>query len=170
MIDHRLQEGMPMRRAVLIAITAVLAISGFVYSQKSHLQTVGPTEDGGFLLNTGWRIKPAGATIPLSTLPLAQALSPDSRILAVLNAGFAPASVSLIDLETSREVARVTIGDGWRGLAFSPAGDKLYAGGGSRASLTEFQVNGASLSIAGKIDLFPGEKPGAPHLITDIVT
>jgi hypothetical protein len=56
-----------MRRAVLIAITAVLAISGFVYSQKSHLQTVGPTEDGAFLLNTDWRIKPAGTTIRLST-------------------------------------------------------------------------------------------------------
>src|SRR5215467_9856909 len=98
MIDHRSQEGMPMRRAVLIAITAVLAIT----SQEHRLETVGPTEDGGFLLSTDW------------------------RMLAALNAGYAPASISLIDLETSRETTRVTITDGWRGLAFSPAGDKLY--------------------------------------------
>src|SRR6516165_4245918 len=89
MIDHRSQEGTPMRRAVLMAITAVLAMT----SQKHRLETVGPTEDGGYLLSTGWRIKPAGTTIPLSTLPMAQALAPDGRMLAALNAGFAPASI-----------------------------------------------------------------------------
>src|SRR5215475_9831113 len=160
---------MPVRRARLIAITAVLAMTGFVFSQKHRLETVGPTEDGGFLLSTGWRIKPAGTTIPLSTLPMAQALAPDGRMLAVLNAGFAPASISLIDLETSREATRVTITDGWRGLVFSPAGDKLYAGGGSRAFLTELQVNGATLSVERKVDLSRGEMPGTPHLITDLV-
>ena len=158
-----------MRRAILIAIPAVLAMGGFVFSQKHRRETVGPTEDGGFLLSSGWRLKPAGTTIPLSTLPLAQALAPDSRGLAILNAGIAPASVSLIDLETSRETARITIKDGWRGLVFSPAGDKLYAGGGSRASITELQVNGGPLSIARKIDLAPGEAPETAHLITDLV-
>ena len=158
-----------MRRTVLIAITAVLAMTGFIFSQKDGLETVGPTEDGGFLLSTGWRIKPAGTTIPLSTLPMAHALAPDGHMLAALNAGYAPASISLIDLETSREATRVTITDGWRGLVFSPAGDKLYAGGGSRASLIELQVNGATLSVARKIDLSPDEKPGTPHLITDLV-
>src|SRR6516165_9792205 len=169
MIDHRSQEGIPMRRAVLIAIPVVLAVTGFVFSQKHRLETVGPTEDGGFLLSTGWRIKPAGTTIPLSTLPMAHALAPDGRMLAALSAGYAPASISLIDLETSREATRITITDGWRGLVFSPAGDKLYAGGGSRASVTELQVNGATLSVARKIDLSPGEMPGIPHLISDLV-
>jgi hypothetical protein len=126
-------------------------MAGFVFSQKHGLETVGPTEDGGFLLSTGWRIKPAGTAIPLSTLPIAHALAPGRRMLAALNAGYAPASISLIDLETSREATRVTIGDGWRGLVFSSAGDKLYAGGGSRASITELQVNGATLSFAGSV-------------------
>ena len=53
-----------MRRVVLIGFTAVLAMTGFVFSQKHRLETVGPTEDGRFLLSTGWRIKPAGTTIP----------------------------------------------------------------------------------------------------------
>jgi DNA-binding beta-propeller fold protein YncE len=158
-----------MRRITLIAVAAVLAMAGIVYSQGARRRTVGEMEDGGFLLNTGWRIRPAGKNIPLSTLPMSHVLAPDGRMLAVLNGGYAPPSVSLVDLETARESARVTIGDGWRGLAFSPKGDKLYAGNGARGSLTEFTVSGADLSIGRKIDLYPGEKPGAPHLIADIL-
>jgi DNA-binding beta-propeller fold protein YncE len=158
-----------MRRKNIAAVVAVLAAAGFVYSQKSRLQTVGRTEDGGFLLNTGWRIRPAGKNIPLSTLPMSQVLAPDGRMLAVLNGGYMPSSVSLVDLETARESARITITDGWRGLAFSPSGEKLYAGNGTRGSLTQFTVRGANLSVDRKIDLYPGEKPGASHLIADIV-
>ncbi|HEY6345894.1 MAG TPA: bifunctional YncE family protein/alkaline phosphatase family protein [Bryobacteraceae bacterium] len=162
-----------MLRTIPFWALAILVIAGLVYSQKRSLQTVGPADDGGFLLNSGWRIKPAGIKIPLSTLPMSQALAPDGRTLAVLNAGYAPASVSLVDLERARETARVTIGDGWRGMAFSPAGDKLYIGDGARGSLTEYRVQGASLSITRKMDLFPpgfsGEKPGSPHLIADVV-
>jgi YVTN family beta-propeller protein len=159
-----------MRRILLGTIAAALVIVTAVYSQKARVRTVGPTEDGGFLLNTGWRIRPAGKNIPLSTLPMSQMLAPDGRMLAVLNGGYEPASVSLVDLETSRESARVTIGDGWRGLAFSPAGDRLYAGNGARGSLTEFTVNSGSLTVQRKIDLYPGEKTGVPHLIADILT
>ena len=85
-----------MRRTISISFgaLAILVIAGLVYSQKRGLETVGPTEDGGFLLNTGWRIKPAGKNVPLSTLPLSQALAPDGRTVAVLNAGFAPDAVA----------------------------------------------------------------------------
>jgi len=159
-----------MRRMLLGTIAAALVVATAIHSQRVRVRTVGPTEDGGFLLNTGWRIRPAGKNIPLSTLPMSQVLAPDGRMLAVLNGGYAPASVSLLDLETSRESARVEIGDGWRGLAFSPAGDKLYAGNGARGLLTEFALNGGNLTVQRKIDLYPGERTGVPHLIADIQT
>jgi DNA-binding beta-propeller fold protein YncE len=158
-----------MRRIIAIAGISILAIAGFLYSQKTRIQTVGRTPDGGFLLSTGWRIRPAGKHIGLSTLPMSQTLAPDGRMLAVLNGGYAPASVSLLDMETTRESARVTIGDGWRGLAFSPSGDKLYAGDGARGAITEFSVDGGNLSVIRKIELYPGEQSGSPHLIADIV-
>src|SRR5215475_6925620 len=116
-----------MRRLLWIAF-ALLAVVAAVLSQRPRTQMVGPAADGSFVLNTGWRIRPAGTDIPLSTLPMSQVLSPDGRMLAVLNGGYAAPSVSLLDMETSREVSRATIGDGWRGLAFSPEGDTLWAG------------------------------------------
>jgi DNA-binding beta-propeller fold protein YncE len=162
------KENWIMRRTLLIAV-AVMAAAVAIFSQRTRTQSVGPTPDGGFMLNTGWRIRPAGKSIPLSTLPMSQVLSPDGRMLAILNGGYMPASVSLVDVETSREAARASIGDGWRGLAFSSAGDKLYAGNGARGSLMEFSVSGSTLTVQRKIDLYPGEPAGVPHLIGDII-
>lgn len=144
-----------------------MLIATVVYSQRDR-RAVGPA-DGGFLLNTGWRIRPAGKDLPLSTLPMSHALTPDGRKLAVLNGGYNPASVSLIDVAAWRETARVQLGDGWRGLAFSAAGDKLYAGNGSRASITELALQGDGLAVSRKIDLYPQETAGSPHLIADIL-
>src|ERR1700683_4669252 len=150
----------PMRRIVFIIVTALVLIAGVVYSQRSRVQRVGPLEGGGALLNTGWRIRPAGNNIPLSTLPMSYVPAPDGRTIAVLNGGYQPASVSLLDMETVSESSRVEIGDGWRGLAFSRAGDKLYAGNGARGSLTVFDVHGRSLTVDRKIGLSPRETPG----------
>ena len=121
-----------MRRIVPFVVTALVVIAGVVYSQRTRVQMVGPLEGGGTLLNSGWRIRPAGKNIPLSTLPMSYVPAPDGRMIAVLNGGYQPPSVSLLDMETVSESSRVEIGDGWRGLAFSRAGDKLYAGNGGK--------------------------------------
>ena len=130
---------------------------------------MGPEPDGGFLLNTGWQIHPAGKTIPLSTLPMSLAPSPDGQRIAVLNGGFLPASVDYLDMKTAAKTSTVSITDAWRGLAFSADGTRLYAGNGARASITEFAVHGSRLTVSRKIDLFPGESPQTLHLIADIL-
>src|SRR5262249_52746196 len=150
-----------MRRYVFV-IALILAVAAGLYSQRARLLTVGPSKDG-FVLNTGWRIQPAGKSIPLSTLPMSHALSADGRHLAVLNGGYNPASVQLIDLAGGRVEAAVEIGDGWRGLAFSAAGDRLFAGNGARGSIVAIAVHDGGLMLDKKIDLFPAEKPGSPH-------
>jgi DNA-binding beta-propeller fold protein YncE/phospholipase C len=158
-----------MRRFTISVAAISLLLAAAIYSQRVPVETVGPLKSGGFLLNTGWRIRPAGKTIPLSTLPMSNAMAPDGRMLAVLNGGYRPAAVSLLDMETSRETARVEIVDGWRGLAFSPDGAKLYAGNGARGSIVELALTGTSLSVTRKIELYPDEMPGVAHLIADIV-
>jgi len=157
-------------RRILIATAFVLAITAIaLYSQRTKRQMVGPLEGGGTLLNTGWRIRPAGKTLPLSTLPMSTALAPDGRMLAVMNGGYLPSSVTLLDMETAKVVSSVDIHDGWRGLAFSAQGNKVYAGNGSRGTITELTVNGSQIEISKKIDLYPGEPARVPHLIADIV-
>jgi DNA-binding beta-propeller fold protein YncE len=151
----------------LVVFVAMLGIC------SSHAQTprtlVGPEADGGFLLNTGWQIHPAGQTIPLSTLPMSLATSPDGQRIAVLNGGYLPASVDFLDMKMAGKTSSVSITDAWRGLAFSADGTRLYVGNGARASISVFAVHGGQLTLSGKMDLAPGEDPHTLHLIADIL-
>ncbi|MGA7415583.1 MAG: bifunctional YncE family protein/alkaline phosphatase family protein [Bryobacteraceae bacterium] len=119
------------------ALAAVLT-AGLLVSQETPLVQVGPLKDGGFLLNSGWVLRPAGEQVAVDTLPMRSALSKDGRFLLVLNAGYKQPSISVIEMATKKETARVPVADAWLGLTFSPSGKEVYAGGGSRAKVYEF--------------------------------
>src|SRR4029077_8994837 len=70
---------------------------------------IGPQAGGSFLLHTGWTLTPAGKQIPLSTLPMSMALSPDGKHLLVLNGGYLPPTISVIDVAAEKETARVPV-------------------------------------------------------------
>src|SRR5207249_10430781 len=72
----------------------------------------------------------------------------DGRYMVVLNGGYNPPSISVLDTASARELSRVPVSDGWLGLAFSPKGDRVYVGGGSRASVFEFTFSAGDLKPA----------------------
>src|SRR3954470_19514431 len=105
----------------------VLAGAIFLVSQTDHArERVGPLAHGGYLLNSGWRLQPAGRQIPLDTFPMSSVLSKDGKYLLVLNGGYKPPSVSVLRVDTMEETGRVPVADGWLGLTFSPDGKKVY--------------------------------------------
>ena len=127
-----------------LALIATMLAGALLISQPSPREQVGPMPDGGFLLSSGWRIKAAGTQIPVDTFPMATAVTPDKKLLLVLNGGYNPPSVSVIDIAGAKEISRATVPDGWLGLTMTKAGDKIYVGGGSKAAVYEFSlVNGA---------------------------
>ncbi len=130
--------------------------------------TVGRQADGSVVLPNGWTITPAGKQVPLSTLPMSMAVSPDERYLLVLNAGFLPPSVSVIDLGSERETARVPLKDGWLGLVFSRSGEKVYVGGGSAASVFEFEFRDGALKPGRTFPVVPAEKRRPSDHVGDV--
>ena len=90
-----------MRSYFLIALLIGAAI---LCSQPAPREQVGPLPGGGFLLNSGWRLDPAGKQIPLDTFPMSTALSPDGRYLLVLNGGYKPPTISVLEAATGREI------------------------------------------------------------------
>jgi DNA-binding beta-propeller fold protein YncE len=126
------------RTALLLFVLALAFLSS---SQQVPREQVGVLPDGGFLLNSGWRVKPAGTQIPLDTLPMSSALSPDGRFLVVLNGGYRPPSLSVLDTKDGHEIGHTQVGDAWLGLAFSSNGRTLWVGGGSQASIFEFSFD-----------------------------
>ena len=58
-------------RMRLFFVVALLLAAALLCSQPSPREQVGPLPTGGFLLNSGWRLEPAGKQIPLDTFPMA---------------------------------------------------------------------------------------------------
>ena len=127
-----------MKPKFLVLVLGVSAV--FLMSQPAPREQVGLLPDGAFLLNSGWRIKAAGQQIPVDTLPMATLVTPDKKSLLVLNGGWNPPSVSVIDIASAKETSRTPVPDGWLGLAMTKAGDKVYVGGGSKAAVYEFSL------------------------------
>lgn len=122
----------------LILITLPVALAALLSSQPAPREQVGPLPDGGFLLNSGWRLSPAGKQVALDTFPMSMALTPDGKHLLVLNGGYKPPSISVIDTASAAETGRTPVPDAWLGLTFTPKGDLVYIGGGSQAAVLEF--------------------------------
>src|SRR5215831_17576421 len=135
--------GSPRGRFALAA--AVVILAAVLGSQPVPRDQVGPLPGGGFLLNSGWRLDPVGKQIPLDTLPMSTVLSPDGKYLLVLNGGYRPPSISVLDAASGALVNTAPVPDGWLGLAFAPRSDRLYVGGGSRAAVFEFTFAGGKL-------------------------
>ncbi len=119
---------------IALALALVL-LAGMLGSQPAPREQVGPLPGGGFLLNSGWRLDPVGRQVPLDTLPMSTALSPDGKYLLVLNGGYRPPSVSVIETASGRVTGSVPVADGWLGLAISPKGDRFTWAGAQRLAI-----------------------------------
>src|ERR1700722_6442273 len=106
-----------MRLHVLFAAFILIAAAFLSSSQPPPREQVGPLADGAFLLNSGWRVKPAGTQIPLDTLPMSSVLSADGRFLIVLNGGYRPPSIIVLDTKDGHQIGQTLVDDAWLGLA-----------------------------------------------------
>ncbi len=153
-------------RFALAAVFMLLA--ALLGSQPAPREQVGPLPGGAFLLNSGWRLDPVGRQVALDTFPMSTALSPDGRYLLVLNGGYRPPTVSVIETASGRVTGSVPVADGWLGLAISPKGDMVYVGGGSRAALYEFAFANGVLTPGRTFVVVPQERRGAQDFIGDV--
>ena len=147
---------------------ALLLAAAILCSQPAPREQVGPLATGGFLLNSGWRLAPAGKQIPLDTLPMSTALSPDGHYLLVLNGGYKPPSIVVLEAATGREISRVGVADAWLGMTFSPKGDRVYVGGGSRAAVFEFTFANGTLEPSRTFVVVPADKRTHNDFIGDV--
>ena len=153
----------------LLLLIPVLA-AAILISQPAPREQVGPLPQGGFLLNSGWRIKPAGKQIPVDTFPMSSVVTPDNKYLLVLNGGYNPPSISVIDIAGQKELSRTRVPDGWLGLTMTKAGDKVYIGGGSRAAVYELSFANGKLSESRVFTIVPDNQRTAHDFIGDFGT
>ncbi|MET3607941.1 bifunctional YncE family protein/alkaline phosphatase family protein [Mucilaginibacter rubeus] len=127
---------------------------------QSFAQTPGKIEQTGqVLLPNGWKLSPAGRSLPLGDLPLNMQLSVSGKLLAVTNNGQSTQSVQLIDPKNEKLLDEVVVKKSWYGLAFSRDEKKLYASGGNDNWILVFNIAGSKLGTPDTIKLAPNAWP-----------
>ncbi|MEZ5401306.1 MAG: bifunctional YncE family protein/alkaline phosphatase family protein [Bryobacteraceae bacterium] len=97
-------------------------------------QTKPQPVEGGYFLPNGWRITPAGKPIPTEDMVLNVVAAPDGKAVIATHGGFNPHGLVVIDTARGEAVQRIPLKSAWLGLAWNPAGDKLYVSGGNAQS------------------------------------
>ena len=87
------------------SVFALAGLAALLISQPTPREQVGPLPGGGFLLNSGWRLQPAGRQLALDTFPMSAALAPDGRFLLVLTGGYNIPAMMLLLCILCREFA-----------------------------------------------------------------
>ena len=141
-----------MKKLIVVGVAAIgaLLVMRYTVSQQAVHERVGPLPDGGFLLNSGWMIHPAGDQVNVGTFPMSSAVSNDGKYLLTLNAGYDPPSISVIDIGQKKEVSRTTLADAWLGLTFAPSGDLVYVGGGITGKVFELALDAGTGNLTKK--------------------
>jgi YVTN family beta-propeller protein len=147
---------------------ACVALAAVLGSQTTPPERVGPLAGGGFLLNSGWKLDPVGKQIPLSTLPMGSALSPDGKHLFVVNGGYRPPSIVVIDTATGNVTQTERVADAWLGVAVSPKGDKVYVGGGAAGAIFEFSFENGKLTATRPFPVIAAAKQAPQDFVGDV--
>ncbi|MGI4806148.1 MAG: bifunctional YncE family protein/alkaline phosphatase family protein, partial [Janthinobacterium lividum] len=108
------------------------------------------------LLPNGWKLSPAGKSIPLGDLPLNMQLSSSEKLLAVTNNGESTQTIQLIDPKNQKLLDEKVIPKSWYGLKFSADEKHLYASGGNDNLILEYPINQQKLGTPDTI--FLGKK------------
>ncbi len=103
------------------------------------------------LLPNGWKLTPAGRSLPLGDLPLNMALSLSRKWIAVTNNGQSVQSIQLIDPAKEKVVDVVEIQKSWYGLKFSPDEKHLYASGGNDNRILKYAIRKNKLVLEDSI-------------------
>lgn len=152
----------------LLFIAGLLLAATLLLSESEVREQLGPQRDGSVLLSTGWKIRPAGKQVPVGTFPMSMAQSKDGKHLLVLNGGYNPPSISVLDAASATELGRTPVADGWLGLTFTPNGRTVYVGGGAEASVFEYKFEDGKQTPTRVFTVVPKESRAWQDFIGDV--
>ena len=111
-----------------------------------------------YLPSRGIFISPAGYQIPVGTLPLGMAMSPDEKLLAVTNNGNAKQYVSIIDTQKKDEIQQLPLDKAFYGITFSADGKKLYVSSGNDQSVVVYELVDGKFTYLKEINVITKNK------------
>ena len=148
----------------------ITCITALAFAFQAFAQTPGKiAQTGQVLLPNGWKLSPAGRSLPLGDLPLNIQLSASGRLLAVTNNGQSTQSIQLIDPKNEKLLDEKVIPKSWYGLAFSRDEKKLYVSGGNDNLIMVYGIADHKFGTPDTIKLAPKSWPKNKICPTGIV-
>lgn len=167
---RRRQRGVFLAAAGALAVGTFYAAAGLrrlnaIRHPRTGVSILIPGKDGDVtMLHNGWRIRPAGRHIATGDMLIGGAVSPDGKVFAIANAGYAGHALHLVDVTTETELANLPLLRAWNGIAWSRDSSRIYVGGGtsngiSDVNVVEKQTNGQwQRGAAIRLDVESGDK------------
>jgi DNA-binding beta-propeller fold protein YncE len=138
-----------------------LVASGQTNNPQSRWPGLQP--DGSVLLHNQWSIRPAGRQVQLEgTLPDNVAVERTGRFAAVLDCGYGPHEIEMVDLNAGTVVSRAPVTNSFYGLAFSADGSQLFCSGGGDETIHRFSVSNGRLQKEPVIPVHDRHLRGVP--------
>jgi len=104
-------------------------------------------------LPNGWRLTPAGTSLPLGDLPLNMELSSSGNYLAVTNNGQGIQTIEVFDTRARKKIDSVVVARSWYGLQFTSDEKTLYASAGHNNQILKFNVKSGKLTLTDSLVL-----------------
>ena len=135
----------------------------------SRSALVGIQPDGSILIPNGQALTPAGDHIEVSDRPLGMVFSPNGTQLAVVTgSNFGTRWLHIIDPQANTLKQSISIGNSFVGVDFSPAGDRIYVGGGASNDVKFFALGpGGTFAADGRSHRRRGAERARPECERD---
>jgi YVTN family beta-propeller protein len=119
----------------VLAVAALAAIAVPLIADQP-----GPLDKKTTLLHNGWKVSPAGEQQSFGDLLMGGALSPDSKLLALVNGGGAAHNLHIADGATGKVLQSLPIerAQSSGGMVWSSDSNTLYVAGGNTGSIFVF--------------------------------
>ena len=132
---------------------SILTVGMAILSFCTHAQIQNESSKKQVTLPNGWKLSPAGRSLPLGDLPLNIAVSPSQQLIAVTNNGQSVQSIQLINTKTEKVLDNIVIPKSWYGLTFSADEKFLYASGGNDNWILQYAISNNKLRLKDSIKL-----------------
>ena len=113
------------------------------------------------LLPNGWKLTPAGDQVGIGELPLNLIITLDEKYALTSNSGTKTNSISVIDLQSKKEIQRLVVDKTWRGIVFNEDDSKLFVSGANNNLIYIYNFNSGHLTLNDSIIIgkpFPKEE------------
>ncbi len=146
-------ESSQLKNLTAFSSLLIFLISGC--TGTNNLTTTKPETPGKYnnytLLPNGWKLTPAGYQIGIDELPLNMVVTKDGKYAITSNSGYAEQSLSVIDINSRKEIQRMVVDKTWRGLAFNSDESKLFVSGANNNLVYIYNFVKGELSLIDSI-------------------